>query len=71
MVQCFEFLTERRIILCLPVQLLSIHCLPKLEALTLPLQVLNIKMYQEANNVSVRKEKSTNSPQTCFFKSLA
>lgn len=55
MVLCFEFCTERRIILCLPVQLLSILCLPKLETLTLPLQVLSIKIYQEASSVSVRK----------------
>lgn len=55
MALCFEFLIERRIILCLPFQLLSVHCLPKLEALILPLQVLNMRMYQEASSVSVRK----------------
>lgn len=51
MALCFEFLIERRIILCLPFQLLSVHCLPKLEALILPLQVLNMRMYQEASSV--------------------
>lgn len=55
MALCFLFLTERRIILCQPFQLLPFPCLSKLEALTLPLQVLNIKVYQETSSLSVRK----------------
>lgn len=41
---------------------------PKLEALTLPLQVPNKEVYQEVSNVSMKKGKSTNSPKSCLCK---